>query len=83
MARIALLGIGTVGGGVAELLCSNAAQIAAGAGEKLELKYIMCSRAHPDNPFADKIVYDFSVIENDEEISVVAECIGGVGAAYE
>ena len=83
MAKIALLGIGTVGGGVAELLCSNAAQIAAGAGEKLELKYIMCSRAHPDNPFADKIVYDFSVIENDEEISVVAECIGGVGAAYE
>ena len=83
MAKIALLGIGTVGGGVAELLCSNAAQIAAGAGERLELKYILCSRPHPDSPFADKIIYDFSVIENDADISVVAECIGGVGAAYE
>lgn len=83
MAKAALLGIGTVGSGVAELLNSNAAQIAAGAGEKIELKYILCSRPHPDSPFADKLVYDFSVIENDAEVAVVAECIGGVGAAYE
>ena len=34
-------------------------------------------------PWADKVVGDFSVIENDPEISVVAECIGGVGVAYD
>lgn len=83
MAKIALLGIGTVGGGVARLLRSNAARIAGGAGEEIELKYILCSRPHPDSPFAGKLVYDFSVIENDPEVSVVAECIGGAGAAYD
>lgn len=83
MAKIALLGIGTVGGGVARLLTSNAAQIAGGAGEEIELKYILCSRPHPDSPFAGKLIYDFSVIENDPEVSVIAECIGGVGAAYD
>lgn len=83
MAKIALLGIGTVGGGVARLLTSNASQIAGGAGEEIELKYILCSRPHPDSPFADKLIYDFSEIESDPEVSVVAECIGGVGSAYD
>lgn len=83
MAKAALLGIGTVGSGVAELLSSNAAQIASGAGEEVELKYILCARPHPESPFADKIVYDFSAIENDPKVTVVAECIGGVGAAYD
>ncbi|MGE4549702.1 MAG: homoserine dehydrogenase, partial [Intestinibacillus sp.] len=34
-------------------------------------------------PYGDKFVTDFSVIENDPEITVVAEVMGGVGAAYE
>lgn len=83
MAKAALLGIGTVGSGAAELLRDNAEKIAASLGQELELKYILAAREHPDSPFAGKIIHDFSLIENDPEISVVAECIGGVGAAYD
>lgn len=83
MAKAALLGIGVVGGGVAELLRDNAGEISSGAGEPIELKYILASRPHPESPFSDKIIHDFSLIENDPEVSVVAECIGGVTAAYD
>ncbi len=74
--------MGTVGGGVAELLDKNSDKIAQSARESVELKYILDVRPHPESPYADKIVTDFSIIENDPEIGVVAECIGGIGAAY-
>ena len=80
--KTALLGMGTVGGGVAELLDKNSDKIAQSARESVELKYILDVRPHPESPYADKIVTDFSIIENDPEIGVVAECIGGIGAAY-
>ncbi len=83
MSKAALLGIGVVGSGVAELLRDNKEKISAIVGEDIELKYILASRPHPESPFAQLIIQDFSLIENDPEISVVAECIGGVGAAYD
>ncbi len=81
MVSIALLGFGTVGSGVAEVLEKNAASISKKAGEEIRIKYILTAHDHPDSPFAHLILHDFSVIENDPEIQVVAECIGGVGDA--
>ena len=83
MAKIAILGFGTVGSGVAEVLTKNAGSIARKAGEPVEIKYILGRHDYPDSPFRTLVVQDFSVIENDPEISVVAECIGGTGAARE
>ncbi len=83
MAKIAILGFGTVGSGVAEVLTENADIIAEKLSERAELKYILDIRDFPGNPFADKIIKDFSVIENDPEIEVVVETIGGAGVAYE
>ena len=83
MAKVAIMGFGTVGSGVAEVLAGNAASIEKKAGEPVEVKYILDLREFPDSPFADKIVHDFSVIENDPEVSVVAECIGGARIARE
>ena len=83
MAKAALLGLGIVGTGVAEILDKNADKVSAGAGEDIELKYILEIRPCPDSPYADKIVKDFTVIENDPEIDAVCECIGGVGVAYD
>ena len=82
MAKAALLGYGTVGGGVAEVIDKNAENIRSAIHQELELKYILDIMPRPELPYADKIVTDFAVIENDPEIGVVAECIGGVGAAY-
>ena len=81
MAKIAILGFGTVGSGVAEVLTKNSDSIARKAGEPVEIKYILGRHDYPDSPFRSLVVQDFSVIENDPEVSVVAECIGGTGAA--
>lgn len=83
MKKAALLGFGVVGSGVAELFTNNAAAIENGAGEKMELKYILTRRDYPANPFADRMVRDIGLIAEDPEVYVVAECIGGCGAAYD
>lgn len=83
MAKVAILGLGTVGSGVAEVLTKNAASIARKAGEPVEIKYILGRHSYPDSPFGHLVVQDFSIIEQDPEISVVAECIGGTTDARE
>ncbi len=83
MNKVALLGCGIVGGGVAAIMRDNAAYLEKSVGHPVELKYILEKRDCSGEPWADKVIGDFSVIENDPEISVVAECIGGVGVAYE
>ena len=83
MVKVAILGIGTVGGGTAEVLTKNRELIARRAGQEIELKYILCRKPRPDHPFAELIVHDIETIVNDPEIGVVAECIGGATLAYE
>ena len=83
MVKIAILGFGIVGTGVAEVLAENAEKIALSAAEQIELKYILDIRDCSDSPFADKCVKGFAVIERDPEVRVVVECIGGAGVAYD
>lgn len=84
MAKIAILGYGTVGGGVAQVLSENAAVIASRlGGEPVEVKYILDLRDFPGDPNESKVVHDFNVIVNDPEISIVAEMMGGCHPAYE
>ena len=61
----------------------SVAQIAKAVGEEVEVKYVLDLRDFSKLSYADKFVTDFSVIENDPEVCVVAEVMGGVGAAYE
>lgn len=83
MIKVAILGHGTVGSGAYDLFSLNAARIAAAVGEQVEVKYVLDLRDFSHLPHGDKFVTDFSVIENDPEVTVVAEVMGGVGAAYE
>lgn len=83
MLHAAVLGFGTVGGGVAEVLDRNRKKIAEKLGQEIDLKYILCRSAHPGSPYAEKIVRDFSVIESDPQVTIVAECIGGATVAYD
>lgn len=83
MANFAIMGFGTVGGGVAEVLRMNSAAIAEKLGEPLNLKYILDVRDLSATPYADKAVKDFSILENDPELDVVVESIGGAKIALE
>ncbi len=83
MKNIAILGFGTVGSGVAKVLTENRDEVAAGAGEEARLKYIVDVRDFPDSPFAPLLVKDFTLVEQDPEVAVVVETIGGCGVALD
>lgn len=82
MIKIALLGYGTIGSGVAEVLEINKESIAKRAGDEIEIKYVLDLRDFPGDPIQDKIVHDYEIIANDPEIQVVVEAMGGVEPAY-
>ena len=83
MVNVAILGFGVVGSGVAEVLATNGPHIDQKVDDLIRLKYILDVRDFPDSSFADKVVHDFSVIENDPEVSIVVETIGGAKAALD
>ena len=82
MIQIAILGLGTVGTGVAKVVAENAKQIERKLGEPLQVKAILV-RHFKDGPYRQLMTDDFRKIEEDESIRVVVETIGGVEAAYE
>ena len=83
MKSIAILGFGVVGGGVADLLTKNAAEVAALGGDTVKIKYILDLRDFPNSPFADRVVHDFEPILTDPEVDTVIEVMGGSHPAYE
>ncbi len=83
MVNVAILGFGTVGSGVAEVIAKNNQQIAQRVSNPIEVKYVLDVRDFPDSPFADKVIHDFSIIENDPDVGVVVETIGGAKIALD
>ena len=73
MINVAILGYGTVGSGIAEVLSTNAVTIAVKAGNELNVKHILDLRDFPGDPFEDKITHDFEDILNDDSIKIAAE----------
>lgn len=82
MINVAIMGYGTIGSGVAEILDGNRDVIAKQAGQEVALKYVLDLRDFPDSPVADKIVHDFKVIEEDGDVQVVVETMGGLNPSY-
>lgn len=82
MIKIAVMGYGTIGSGVVEVLATNKDSIAKRAGDEIEVKYVLDLREFPGDPIEDKVVHDYQMIVNDPEVSVVVETMGGVEPAY-
>lgn len=82
MIKIAILGYGTIGSGVVEVLHTNRESIAKRAGDEIEVKYILDLRDFLGDPMEDKVIHDYNVIAEDPEIQVVVEAMGGVEPAY-
>ena len=80
--KIAVMGYGTIGSGVVEVLEVNKELLAERAGEPIEVKYILDLREFPGDPYEKCIVHDYKTIVEDDEVGVVVEAMGGVEPAY-
>lgn len=80
--KIAVMGYGTIGSGVVEVLEINKEAITKRAGEPIEVKYILDLREFPGDKYESCIVHDYKTIVNDPEVGVVVEAMGGVEPAY-
>lgn len=83
MSKIAVLGYGVVGSGTVELFYRNKEKIEKKSGKSLDIKYILDIRDFPDSPYVEKFTKNFDDILNDDEVTIIAEVMGGVGAAYD
>lgn len=81
--NIAILGFGTVGSGVADILAMNGASIEAKTGKKIELKHILDLRDFPDSPFASLVTHNADDVFEDPDLQIIIETIGGARIAYE
>lgn len=83
MVNVAILGYGTVGNGTAQVLTGNLENLEKRLGQKINIKYILDLREFPDDPLGGRVIHDFKIIENDPEVSIVAEMLGGAHPAYD
>lgn len=83
MISVAIMGHGTVGSGVAEILTTHKQKLFKAVGEELYVKHILDLREFPDCPLADRFTKNFEDIVNDIEVRVVVEVMGGTNPAYD
>ena len=81
MVNVAVLGYGTVGSGVVEVLSRNADVLKKSAGQEINLKYVLDLKEFPGTPIENKVVHDFNIILNDNDVSVIVEGMGGGNTA--
>lgn len=82
MTNIAVLGYGTVGSGVVEVITKNHDIITKRAGKEINIKYVLDLRDFPGDPVQDILVHDYNVILNDNAVSIVVEVMGGINPAF-
>lgn len=82
MINIAVLGYGTVGSGVVEVINTNQDSINRRAGDEIRIKYVLDLRDFPGDPVQEVLVHDYETIVNDPEVDIVVEVMGGLEPAH-
>ena len=82
MINVAVLGYGTVGSGVVEVINTNHESINKRAGQEINVKYVLDLRDFPGDPVEKILIHDYEQIVNDPEVDIVVEVMGGVEPAY-
>lgn len=82
MINIAVLGYGTVGSGVVEVINTNQDSINRRAGDEIRIKYVLDLRDFPGDPVQEVLVHDYETIINDPEVDIVVEVMGGLEPAH-
>ncbi len=83
MVYVAVLGYGTVGSGVFEIINKNNAVLKENIKDDIQVKYVLDLREFPGDPVSKVLVHDFDTILNDKDVSIVVETMGGVNPAYD
>ncbi|MDE6624819.1 MAG: homoserine dehydrogenase [Lachnospiraceae bacterium] len=83
MVNIAVLGYGTVGSGVVEVINTNRNSIAKRAGKDICVKYVLDLRDFEGDPVQEILVHDYDTILTDKTVDIVVEVMGGIDPAYE
>ncbi len=81
--KVAILGFGTVGSGVYEMLKLNREKIKDACGSEIIVKYVVDIRDFSDREDSEIFIKDFDKVLEDPEIGIIAEVIGGVHPAYD
>ena len=82
MISVAVMGYGTVGSGVVEIIDKNQKEVNEKAGDEVSVKYILDKRDFPGDPHQDKFIKDYNILVEDPEVDIVVEAMGGIETAY-
>ena len=83
MIGIAVLGYGVVGSGVAQIIMERQHEWQTVLGESLELRSVVDISPAQGLPAGVAYSDDIQSVLSDPRVHIIAECIGGIGAAYE
>lgn len=83
MINVGILGYGTIGSGVAEIIMNHKEVMNKRAGDEIRLKYVLDLREFKGEPIEDILVHDYKIIAEDAEVDIVVETMGGLHPAYE
>jgi len=82
MVNVAVLGYGTVGSGIVEVIKKNQKLVNQKSGTEIDVKYILDLRDFPGDPYENLVVHDYEQIISDDSVDVICEAMGGVEPAY-
>ena len=82
MYQIAIMGYGTIGSGVFDLVRENKEVLKRHAGDEVRVKYVLDIRQFPGDPVEEVLTADVNDILNDPEVAVVVETMGGINPAF-
>jgi len=82
MINIAILGFGTVGSGVYDVITQNKDVIQEKCEQRINVKRVLDIRDFPDHPVQKILTRNFEDILHDDEISIIVECVGGLDPVY-
>ncbi len=81
MINVAILGYGTVGSGVYDVITGNNDVVSRNAGDEVKVKYVLDLREFPGDPVMDILTHDYNDILNDDSVDIVVEVMGGIEPA--
>lgn len=83
MVYTAIMGHGTVGSGVAQIMIGHESLVKEKIKDDIEVKYILDLRDFEGLPYSDKFIKDFNIILNDDDVKIVVEVMGGINPAFD